>query len=146
RRARTLSGSGRMRARVRQDQLGLAGCVSYEPPYCIALLIAVRSKQSSRFTTQPGHTRFHVRRLGRPRQRAVTRAHAGRIIGGMSAYGDRHTAPLPWRSRLPLVLGHRGAAQAAPENRRAALTAAMAAGLDGVETDLHRTRDGALVI
>lgn len=51
----------------------------------------------------------------------------------------------PWSGRLPLVLGHRGAPRVAPENRREALAAAFSH-LDGVETDLHRTHDGVLVV
>lgn len=51
----------------------------------------------------------------------------------------------PWSGRLPLVLGHRGAPRVAPENRRESLTTAFTR-LDGVETDLHRTLDGALVV
>ena len=51
----------------------------------------------------------------------------------------------PWSGRLPLALGHRGAPRVAPENRREALAAAFAR-LDGVETDLHRSQDGVLVV
>lgn len=56
-------------------------------------------------------------------------------------------AALPWGLRnAPLLLGHRGAPHVARENSRAALLAALDAGLDGLETDLQRTRDGALVL
>jgi glycerophosphoryl diester phosphodiesterase len=43
-------------------------------------------------------------------------------------------------------VGHRGAAALAPENTLAAFRAGMAAGADAVECDVHRTRDGALVL
>lgn len=55
-------------------------------------------------------------------------------------------APLPWRDRAPLLLGHRGAPRLAHENTLASFRAALLAGLDGLETDLQRTSDGALVI
>ncbi|HLR46691.1 MAG TPA: glycerophosphodiester phosphodiesterase [Deinococcales bacterium] len=55
--------------------------------------------------------------------------------------------PTPWaRSTGPLLIGHRGAPLQARENTEAALDGAAAAGLDGVETDLQRTRDGWLVV
>jgi len=46
----------------------------------------------------------------------------------------------------PLVLAHRGARRRAPENTLEAFAAARALGADGVELDVRRTRDGALVI
>ena len=45
----------------------------------------------------------------------------------------------------PLVLGHRGASRAAPENTIAAFREALAQGAHGVELDVRRTVDGALV-
>jgi glycerophosphoryl diester phosphodiesterase len=48
--------------------------------------------------------------------------------------------------RRPLVLGHRGASAAAPENTRAAFARARAMGADGVELDVHRTADAVLVV
>lgn len=57
------------------------------------------------------------------------------------------TIRLPWGlHEKPLLLGHRGAPRAAPENSFAALEGALFAGLDGFETDLQRTRDGVLVL
>ena len=46
----------------------------------------------------------------------------------------------------PLVIGHRGAAALAPENSLAAIEAGAAAGVDGVELDVLRARDGGLVL
>jgi glycerophosphoryl diester phosphodiesterase len=46
----------------------------------------------------------------------------------------------------PLVLGHRGAPRDAVENTRAAFAAAREQGADGVELDVHRSADGALVV
>jgi glycerophosphoryl diester phosphodiesterase len=46
----------------------------------------------------------------------------------------------------PRVLAHRGATSVAPENTLEAFVAASALGADGVELDVHRTADGALVV
>lgn len=46
----------------------------------------------------------------------------------------------------PLVIGHRGASGHAHENSAAAFRAARALGADGVELDIHATRDGALLV
>lgn len=62
--------------------------------------------------------------------------------------------PSLWRPRqLPVVtpkktllLGHRGVRGSLPENTLSAFRAALDAGLDGVETDVQRTRDGVLVL
>ena len=53
------------------------------------------------------------------------------------------SSPAPTR---PLVLGHRGAPREARENTLEAFAAARGQGADGVELDVHRTADGALVI
>ncbi len=62
--------------------------------------------------------------------------------------------PFLWRPRAvpginpksTLLLGHRGVRGSLPENSLAAFRAALDAGLDGVETDLQRSRDGPLVL
>ncbi len=46
----------------------------------------------------------------------------------------------------PLVIAHRGASLAAPENTLAAVRAALEIGVDGVEIDVHETRDGGYVV
>jgi len=46
----------------------------------------------------------------------------------------------------PLLVGHRGVRGALPENSIAAFEAALDAGLDGLETDVQRTRDGVLIL
>src|SRR5512134_3488878 len=46
----------------------------------------------------------------------------------------------------PLVLGHRGASAAAPENTLAAFRLAMAQGADGVELDVWRCATGEVVV
>ena len=46
----------------------------------------------------------------------------------------------------PLILAHRGASAEAPENTLAAFRLALEQGADGFELDVHRTRDGHLVV
>jgi len=48
--------------------------------------------------------------------------------------------------RLPLGIAHRGGAGLAPENTLAAFRAGIEAGADGVELDVHLSRDGRLVV
>lgn len=48
--------------------------------------------------------------------------------------------------RPPLFIGHRGVRGPRPENTLAAFELAFASGLDGIETDLQRTADGAIVL
>lgn len=47
---------------------------------------------------------------------------------------------------MSLVLGHRGASAYAPDNTRSAFELAVQMGADGVETDIHVTKDGIPVI
>ena len=49
-------------------------------------------------------------------------------------------------SRLPLILGHRGASALAPENTIAAFRRSIDDGADGIEFDLRLTRDGVVVV
>lgn len=44
------------------------------------------------------------------------------------------------------IIGHRGDSHAFPENTMVSFTAAADAGCDGVELDVHRTADGAIVV
>ncbi|KAI8633969.1 PLC-like phosphodiesterase [Xylariaceae sp. FL1651] len=50
------------------------------------------------------------------------------------------------RKPLPQTIGHRGFKAAAPENTMMAFKAAVDAGVEAVETDLHLTRDGVIVL
>ena len=47
---------------------------------------------------------------------------------------------------FPLVIAHRGAHSAHPENSIAAFQAAVALGADGVELDVRLTRDGRVAV
>jgi glycerophosphoryl diester phosphodiesterase len=49
-------------------------------------------------------------------------------------------------SKRPLVIGHRGYCQFAPENTLPSFKLAMAAGADLVELDYHHTKDGKLIV
>jgi glycerophosphoryl diester phosphodiesterase len=49
-------------------------------------------------------------------------------------------------ARLPLVLGHRGYRARFPENTLLAFREALAAGADGIECDLQKSRDGRYVV
>ena len=46
----------------------------------------------------------------------------------------------------PLLLGHRGDPERFPENTQAAVAGALDAGADGVEVDVHLSRDGVAVV
>ena len=46
----------------------------------------------------------------------------------------------------PWILGHRGSPREAPENTLVSLRRALELGLDGVEYDVHGTRDGEPVL
>jgi len=50
------------------------------------------------------------------------------------------------RSERPLVIAHRGASGSRPENTLSAYELAVEQGSDMIEIDLHRTRDGEIVI
>ncbi|MEN3190444.1 MAG: glycerophosphodiester phosphodiesterase family protein [Atribacterota bacterium] len=47
---------------------------------------------------------------------------------------------------IPLVIGHRGAKGIAPENSLSGFKKAVELGIDGVELDVHLTKDGQLVV
>lgn len=49
-------------------------------------------------------------------------------------------------NQTPLILGHRGVPGEAPENTLAGFELAMASGADGIELDVHLSRDGELVV
>lgn len=61
---------------------------------------------------------------------------------------ETQRGPAAWAHRLgrPLVLAHRGASEAMPENSLAALKRAVEEGADGVEFDVQRCASGELVV
>ncbi|WP_329032656.1 glycerophosphodiester phosphodiesterase family protein [Streptomyces sp. NBC_01725] len=73
------------------------------------------------------------------------------LPGSTSAAAPRATAPetSPVSARHdadPLVIAHRGASAYAPENTLAAVDKAEDLGIDWVENDVQRTKDGELVV
>jgi len=48
--------------------------------------------------------------------------------------------------KLPLIIGHRGAKGTAPENSLSGFKKAVELGIDGVELDVHLTKDGKLIV
>jgi glycerophosphoryl diester phosphodiesterase len=52
----------------------------------------------------------------------------------------------PFATRLKLVFAHRGGAKLAPENTMAAFTNGLSLGSDGIECDVHLSRDGVPVV
>ncbi len=46
----------------------------------------------------------------------------------------------------PIIYGHRGASQYAPENTFAAYKKAIEMGADGIEIDIHKSKDGHLIV
>ncbi|KAI1811574.1 PLC-like phosphodiesterase [Poronia punctata] len=77
------------------------------------------------------------------------------LLGSDNEHKDRNsvtkhgdTSPqAPQRRRpVPQTIGHRGFKAVAPENTMAAFVAAVEAGVDAIETDLHLTRDGVVVL
>lgn len=59
---------------------------------------------------------------------------------------DRLTSEEPRRARPPQCIAHRGYAAKYPENTIAAFRGAADAGADALETDLHLSRDGVVVL
>ncbi|GGP43380.1 glycerophosphodiester phosphodiesterase family protein [Streptomyces sindenensis] len=68
--------------------------------------------------------------------------------GALLLPADRPEAPdqVSAQRAAPVVVAHRGASGYAPENTLAAVDAADALGIDWVENDVHRSRDGVLVV
>lgn len=61
-------------------------------------------------------------------------------------YGDISPRVMHGRKPVPQTIGHRGFKAIAPENTMAAFRAAVDAGVEAIETDLHLTRDGVVVL
>lgn len=50
------------------------------------------------------------------------------------------------KKKYPLIIAHRGASGEAPENTLAAFQLAIEQGCDGIELDIHVTKDGQLIV
>ncbi|RPK86777.1 glycerophosphodiester phosphodiesterase family protein [Streptomyces sp. ADI98-10] len=78
--------------------------------------------------------------------RTATASTAAAALLGAGALLPADRPEAPERQTAPVVVAHRGASGYAPENTLAAADAADALGIDWVENDVHRTRDGELVV
>jgi glycerophosphoryl diester phosphodiesterase len=63
----------------------------------------------------------------------------------MARDGHSYFKPHPLRP-FPQVIAHRGYKSAFPENTMAAFRGAVEVGADGIETDLHLSKDGEVVL
>jgi glycerophosphoryl diester phosphodiesterase len=75
---------------------------------------------------------------------AMTVTHCGAY--NMQAANSNLPAIRLLKSNRPLVIGHRGYSQFAPENTLPSFSMAVAAGADLVELDYHHTKDGKLIV
>lgn len=57
-----------------------------------------------------------------------------------------HSPPPPAPVSRPALIGHRGVPVERPENTMAGFARALELGVDGIELDVHATRDGVLVV
>jgi glycerophosphoryl diester phosphodiesterase len=64
------------------------------------------------------------------------------VLGGEIMASARN----PWLDRRVYHWAHQGGAREGPSNTLFAMTAALAAGSHGIELDVHRTKDGHLVV
>lgn len=71
---------------------------------------------------------------------------AGLIMIGADLHGGSPPAELLIEAKRPLVIGHRGFCEVAPENTIPSFRLAKTAGADMVELDYHHTKDGQLVV
>src|SRR5439155_13742084 len=73
----------------------------------------------------------------RPAFARAPRASADRLRGAVHPF---------FRATRPLVFAHRGGSALAPENTLAAFDNGLSLGADGVELDVHLSRDGVVVV
>src|SRR5262249_6802825 len=103
-----------------------------------------------RHAARGGYRAGRLRRLhGRSRELALLRRRDRlQIRAGRAAAGHIKEVAVDWHTRgVGLRIGaHGGDPEFAPENTLAAFDAAVALGVDYVETDVQRTADGVLVL
>lgn len=75
------------------------------------------------------------------------------LLGAAAAATAAAQTPTPFppaaavgRNIMPRAVGHRGIPAVYPENTKISFVAALAAGADGIESDLHLTADNVLVL
>jgi glycerophosphoryl diester phosphodiesterase len=77
----------------------------------------------------------------------VTILTVGSILNALDMKADTNLSALNLiASKRPLVIGHRGYCQFAPENTLPSFKLAMTAGADLVELDYHHSKDGKLIV
>jgi glycerophosphoryl diester phosphodiesterase len=77
----------------------------------------------------------------------VTVLTVGFILNALDMKADTNLSALNLiASKRPLVIGHRGYCQFAPENTLPSFKLAMTAGADLVELDYHHSKDGKLIV
>lgn len=67
-------------------------------------------------------------------------------VGGVDGSTGDSPGSSPHSAHSPLIIAHRGASGAEYENSRAAFRRAGKLGADGIELDVHSTRDGILLV
>ncbi|KAI0102034.1 PLC-like phosphodiesterase [Nemania sp. FL0031] len=72
--------------------------------------------------------------------------HGSRRNSTMPKYASLNSREASRKKAIPQTIGHRGFSAAAPENTMASFKAAAEAGVEAIETDLHLTRDGVVVL
>jgi glycerophosphoryl diester phosphodiesterase len=85
-----------------------------------------------------------TRRRSRPRHLLALLIAA--LIGWLFGFEPTYSGTLAARGTRPIVLGHRGLGDAAPDNSLFATEEALRLGIDGVDVDGQFTRDSVLVI
>lgn len=68
------------------------------------------------------------------------------VIGALACSSSPHHAGEPVPPSRPRIVAHRGASDAAPENTLAAFQRAWELGVEGIELDVHVSRDGHVVV
>lgn len=93
------------------------------------------------FAAAEGHTGGAIVQLGPARLLAALVVLGAAVGGALYLQLDRLRA-----RETAVVIGHRGAAAAAPENTLAAVESGLAQGADYVEIDVQETADGAIAV
>src|SRR5262249_27028360 len=112
----------------------------------------LRTLRWRRAPRRRGHRLLERRNRPRPQRRARNRGRARRLepnrrsLAFLARAGKRLDAWLRPRGARPLVLGHRGARHAAPENTLRAFELALAEGADGIELDVRLDGDGRVIV
>ena len=116
-----------------------------------AYLVMVALDDQGKPTPVPpliAESEIEKRRLAEAQVRRDHRQRGDQAIRAMRGQRDLPSTLLSWRKAgaTTVVVGHRGAAGLAPENTMPSFELAHELGADAIELDVHRSRDGALVV